>query len=80
MTPRLASVAEPFDISLPAITKHLNVLENAGLISRRKEGRVRRCYLSPQPMQEAAEWISSTRSFWEGQLDRLSAYLERQQK
>lgn len=76
----VGEVAEPFDISLPAITKHLNVLENAGLISRRKEGRVRRCYLSPQPMQEAAEWISSTRSFWEGQLDRLSAYLERQQK
>ena len=76
----VGEVAQPFDISLPAITKHLNVLENAGLISRRKEGRVRRCHLSPQPMQEAAEWISSTRSFWEGQLDRLSAYLERQQK
>ena len=76
----VGEVAEPFDMSLPAVTKHLNVLENAGLITRRREGRTRRCHLSPQPMQEAAEWISTTRGFWEGQLDRLSAYLERQRK
>lgn len=74
----VGEVAEPFDMSLPAITKHLNVLENAGLITRRREGRMRRCHLSPQPMREAAEWISTTREFWEGQLDRLSAYLDRQ--
>ena len=76
----VGDIAAPFDMSLPAITKHLNVLENARLITRRREGRVRRCHLSPEPMKEAAEWIAATRGFWEGQLDRLSAYLERQQK
>ena len=76
----VGEVAAPFDMSLPAVTKHLNVLENAGLITRRREGRVRRCHLSPEPMNEAADWIASTRGFWEGQLDRLSAYLERQQQ
>lgn len=76
----VGEVAAPFDMSPPAITKHLNVLENAGLITRRREGRVRRCHLSPEPMYEAADWISNTRGFWEGQLDRLAVYLERQQK
>ena len=52
----VGEVAAPFDMSLPAITKHLNVLENAGLITRRREGRVRRCHLSPEPMNEAADW------------------------
>ena len=76
----VGDIAAPFDMSLPAVTKHLNVLENARLITRRREGRMRRCHLSPEPMNEAAEWIATTRGFWEGQLDRLSAYLERQQK
>jgi len=76
----VGEVAAPFEMSLPAITKHLNVLENAGLITRRKEGRVRRCHLSPEPMREAVDWISAIRGYWEGQFDRLSDYLERQQR
>jgi DNA-binding transcriptional ArsR family regulator len=68
-------LAEPFQFSLPAISKHLRVLERAGFIFRTKQGRVHRLKLVAQPMKDAAEWIESYRAFWEGQLDSLADYL-----
>ena len=71
----VTKLAEPFDMSLPAITKHLNVLERAGLILREKDGRVRRCRLAAEPLRQASQWLDYYRHFWEDQLDALSAYL-----
>ncbi|HEY8133581.1 MAG TPA: metalloregulator ArsR/SmtB family transcription factor [Thermoanaerobaculia bacterium] len=73
----VTQLAEPFDISLPAVSKHLRVLEDAGLLVRQKDGRVHRCTLDPGPMTRAAEWIGEMRRFWESQFDALAAYLER---
>jgi DNA-binding transcriptional ArsR family regulator len=72
----VTELAEPFDVSLPAVTKHLNVLQRAGLLVREKEGRVRRCQLVASPLKQAADWIERYRRFWEGQLDSLARYLE----
>jgi hypothetical protein len=72
------NLAKPFSISLPGISKHLRVLENAGLITRERNGRVHRLQLRAKPMSEAAEWIERYREFWEVQLDALSRYLETQ--
>jgi DNA-binding transcriptional ArsR family regulator len=69
-------LARPFSISVPAISKHLRVLEHAALILHRKEGRVHRFRLAPQPMREAATWLEQYRQFWEEQLDELATYLE----
>ena len=74
----VTDLAKPFSISLPAISKHLRVLENAGLIKRERNGRVHRLRLRAKPMSEAAEWIDRYREFWEAQLDALSRYLENQ--
>jgi DNA-binding transcriptional ArsR family regulator len=71
----VGDLAEPFDVSLPAISKHLTVLERAGLVERIKEGRTRRCRLIDEPMREALEWIASYGQFWEGQLDSLERFL-----
>ena len=71
----VGELAEPFEISLPAVSKHLTVLEEAGLLVRIKEGRMRRCRLIEEPMREALEWIASYGSFWEGQLDSLEKLL-----
>ena len=71
----VGELAKPFDVSLPAISKHLTVLEEAGLVARTKEGRTRRCRLIDQPMREALEWIATYGSFWEVQLDSLERYL-----
>jgi DNA-binding transcriptional ArsR family regulator len=71
----VGELAEPFDISLPAISKHLTVLEDAGLVVRTKEGRTRRCRLLEEPMRDALEWIATYGSFWEGQLDSLERLL-----
>jgi DNA-binding transcriptional ArsR family regulator len=71
----VGELAEPFEISLPAISKHLTVLEEAGLLVRIKKGRMRRCRLIEEPMREALEWIASYGSFWEGQLDSLEKLL-----
>jgi DNA-binding transcriptional ArsR family regulator len=76
---RVTDLAQPFAISLPAISKHLKVLERAGLLHRDKEGRIHRCSLVPAPMQEAASWIEKTRVFWHGRLDGLDRYLKKQQ-
>lgn len=69
-------LAAPFDLSGPAITKHLNVLERAGLISRGREGQLRPCRLEPRALAPAAEWIDHYRRMWEERLDRLDAYLK----
>jgi DNA-binding transcriptional ArsR family regulator len=73
----VTALARPHRMSLPAISKHLRVLEHAGLICRRRDGRVHQLKLEAKPMQEAAEWIEKYRKFWEGALDSLADYLER---
>jgi len=76
----VTDLAKPFSISLPAISKHLRVLERAGLIKRERDGRVHRLRLEAKPMRDAAAWIERYRGFWEGQFDALADYLEKQQK
>jgi DNA-binding transcriptional ArsR family regulator len=71
----VGELAAPFDMSLPAVSKHLSVLEGAGLLHRRRNGRMRLCRLDPRPMREAACWIEDCRRFWDTQLDRLERYL-----
>jgi len=72
----VTELAKPYDISLPAVSKHLRVLESAGLVARSKDGRVHRCRLEAAPMKSAADWIAHYRQFWEAQLDSLQRYLE----
>ena len=72
----VSELAEPCDMSLPAVSKHLRVLESAGLVTRRKDGRVQRCNLVAGPMKSAAEWIEHYRRFWEAQFDSLARFLE----
>lgn len=69
-------LAEPFDVSGPAITKHLKVLERAGLITRSREGQQRPCRLEPRALEPASAWIEQYRAMWEEQLDRLDDYLK----
>ncbi len=71
----VGELAEPFDISLPAVTKHLKVLQKAGLISQGREAQWRPCRLEAKPMREAAQWMESYREHWEQRLDRLGDYL-----
>lgn len=71
----VSELAEPFAMSLPAISKHLTVLERAGLLIRQKEGRVRRCHLIARPLRDAAVWIAFYQQFWEEQFDALADYL-----
>ena len=72
----VTELAKPFPMSLPAVTKHLGVLRDAGLVTQNREGRFRRCRLDPQPLREAGDWIAATRKFWDERLDALAAYLE----
>jgi DNA-binding transcriptional ArsR family regulator len=74
----VGDLAEPFDISRPAISKHLRVLERAGLVRRTPEGRMSRCELEAGPMRDAADWVERYREFWETQLDQLKRYVERE--
>ena len=69
-------LSTPFDISAPAITKHLKVLEKAGLISRGKTAQWRPCRIEVEPLKEAANWIGEYRKFWEESFDRLDVYLK----
>ena len=71
----VTELAAPFDISLPAISKHLRVLEKAGLLVQEKEGRIRRCHLVAEPLKEAAGWIARYHEFWEEQFGALADYL-----
>lgn len=76
----VGDLARPFRISRPAISKHLRVLEHAGLVQRTKDGRISRCALDARPMRDAAEWVERYRAFWEGRLDALARYVERSGK
>jgi DNA-binding transcriptional ArsR family regulator len=69
-------LAEPFDLSLPAISKHLKVLERAGLISRGREAQWRPCRLEASSLRPAADWVEHYRHFWDVNLDRLEAHLD----
>lgn len=71
----VGELARPHAMSLPAISKHLRVLEKAGLLRRRRFGRVHTMQLQTKPLNEATAWIEYHRKFWEGSLDRLSSYL-----
>jgi DNA-binding transcriptional ArsR family regulator len=72
-------LAEPFSISAPSITKHLKVLERAGLIQRSREAQRRPCRLEAAPLQEVSQWVERYRSFWEQNLNRLDDYLSKLQ-
>ena len=69
-------LAEPFDMSQPAISKHLKVLERAGLISRGRDGQRRPCRIEAQPLEEATGWLEEYRKFWEGRFQRLDVLLD----
>ena len=71
----VSDLAEPFAMTLPAITKHLKVLERAGLISRGRDAQFRPCHLEAKPLQEANAWVGQYRQFWEESFDRLEEYL-----
>jgi DNA-binding transcriptional ArsR family regulator len=71
----VTELAVPFDKSLPAISKHLKVLERAGLIARGRDAQWRPCRLKAAPLKEVAEWAEGYRRFWEGSFDRLDSYL-----
>ena len=71
----VTELAEPFRISLPAISKHLRVLEKAGLLKQEKDGRIHRCHIVARPLRDASEWIAHYRQFWEQSFDRLDEYL-----
>ena len=73
----VGELAEPFDMSLPAVSRHLKVLTEAGLIERSTEAQWRRCTLRGEGMREAADWIEFYRRFWEQQFDNLDAFLKR---
>ena len=74
---RVTHLARPHAMSLPAVSKHLRVLENAGLLRRRRHGRVHEMHLDANPLKQAAQWVEEYRKFWEGSLDRLAQYLEK---
>ena len=71
----VTELARPFAISMPAVTKHLKVLERAGLISRSRAAQWRPCQLQAQPLREVAGWVEQYRAFWEQRFDRLEDYL-----
>lgn len=71
----VTELAEPFEVSMPAITKHLKVLERAGLITRGRQAQWRPCRLEAKPLQEVADWVDEYRRFWEESFDRLDEYL-----
>jgi DNA-binding transcriptional ArsR family regulator len=73
----VGELARPFRVSRPAISKHLRVLERAGLVRRSRQGRVSRCALNATALRQAAEWVDRYREFWTGRLDELARYFER---
>jgi DNA-binding transcriptional ArsR family regulator len=72
----VSELAQPFDMSLPAVMKHLDVLGDAGLIAREKTGRVVACRLTAKPMEQAMDWLNRYQRFWSDNLDRLAAFVE----
>src|SRR3977135_3981435 len=73
----VGELAKPFDMSLPAVSRHLKVLEEAALISNERHGKHRRCRLKPEALAAAAEWLDFSERFWRGSLDRLNAHLKK---
>lgn len=76
----VGELAAPFEISRPAVSKHLDVLERAGLVHRIAEGRTNRCRLDARPLSEANAWVERYRDYWEGSLDALVDYLETEER
>ena len=76
----VTEIAEPFDISLPAVSRHLKVLADAGLIERSREAQWRPCKLKADPLKDVADWVERYRRFWEESFDRLDLYLKDLQK
>jgi DNA-binding transcriptional ArsR family regulator len=76
----VTELAQPFDMSLPAVSKHLRVLERAGLITRGREAQWRPCRIEPAPLKHVADWAERYRDVWEARLDRLDTYLRQLQK
>ncbi len=74
----VGTLAEPFKMSRPAISKHLRVLERAGLVRTTRDGRISRCQLDARPMKGAADWVEWYRKYWEQQLDQLASYFDKQ--
>ena len=74
----VGDLADPFEISLPAVSRHLKVLERSGLIRRETNAQWRLCHLRPAPLHRAAGWLERYQAFWTGQLDALERFLERQ--
>jgi DNA-binding transcriptional ArsR family regulator len=72
----VGELAEPFAMSFSAVSKHLQVLERAGLVEREVDGRMRRCSLNAEPLRDAEQWIAYYRAFWDDTLDALAAYVE----
>ena len=75
----VTELARPFDMSLPGVSKHLRVLERAGLVARGREAQWRPCHLEATPLKEVSEWAEQYRHVWEGRLDRLGSYLQQLQ-
>ena len=73
-------IAEPFPVSLNAISKHVMVLERAGLLRREIKGREHRCWIRPQPLRDASAWLENYRQFWELRMDALEVYVDRKLK
>ena len=71
----VVDLASNFPMSLPAVSKHLKVLERAGLVSRTREGRIHWIALNPMPLKDAEAWVAQYRAFWEGSLDQLESYI-----
>jgi DNA-binding transcriptional ArsR family regulator len=76
----VSELASPFAIKLPAVMKHLNVLDEAGLITRTKAGRIVTVRLAPDPMKQAMDWLRRYERFWSASIDRLTVYAEAQEK
>jgi DNA-binding transcriptional ArsR family regulator len=72
----VTELSKPFEMSMPAISKHLKVLERAGLIARSREAQYRPCRLEAKPLKEVSAWVEEYRQIWEHRLDRLAAYLQ----
>ncbi len=73
----IRELAEPHSMSLPAVSKHVRVLESAGLVERRVDGRIHECSLAAGPLRKIEHWLHAYRSFWEGSIDSLVRYVER---
>ncbi|MCW5623891.1 MAG: helix-turn-helix transcriptional regulator [Burkholderiales bacterium] len=73
----VTELAEPFEMTMPAVTKHLKVLERAGLITRSRDAQWRPCRLEAMPLHQASDWIERYRRFWEQRFDRLDAFLKK---